>query len=208
MFVPEADMSCLRQGDILKEIPFPLLSTQDLLVLGSVAEHQGQSQRRSLVAVTRVHRQDPDWVTAQIPIRFCYCAVLSQCCDLAPRHDKIRMPTISLARLIPVPARILNDPEALASLRGNKDPRNVADPGFINLFYVPAHEYLDATEWVVDYNQTVSIPSQEFPGILRKKVLQMEDRSRVKFKIKLGASCTRLTDEERDGGLENPWGPA
>jgi hypothetical protein len=90
-------------------------------------------------------------------------------------------------------------------LSGNKDPRRSNDPGYINLFYIPPDERLDGKEWVVDYNQLISVPAVEFPAILRKKILQMEDGWRVKFKIKLMASLSRLTEDERNAGLENPW---
>ena len=75
----------------------------------------------------------------------------------------------------------------------------------MNFFYVPQHERLNGKEWVVDYNQTIAIPGSEFPAILRTKILQMEDEWRVKSKIKLAVSLARLTDEEREAGLENPW---
>jgi hypothetical protein len=75
----------------------------------------------------------------------------------------------------------------------------------LNLFYIPQHERLNGKDWVIDYNQTTAIPGSEFPAILRRKILQMEDDWRVKFKIKLAACLTRLTDEEREAGLENPW---
>jgi hypothetical protein len=55
------------------------------------------------------------------------------------------------------------------------------------------------------YNQAVSIPGREFPFIVSRKILQMEDEWRVKFKIKLAICFARLTDEERTAGRENPW---
>jgi hypothetical protein len=41
--------------------------------------------------------------------------------------------------------------------------------------------------------------------LLSRKILQLLDRERVKFKIKLAAYLGRLTDEEAAVGLENPW---
>jgi hypothetical protein len=64
---------------------------------------------------------------------------------------------------------------------------------------------LENKEWIVDYNQTVCIPGREFPMVLSRKILQMEDDWRVKFKIKLAICLARLTDEERSAGLEDPW---
>ena len=39
--------------------------------------------------------------------------------------------------------------------------------------------------------------------MLRKKILQIDDRTRVKFKIKLAFTLGRTNDDE--DGLENPW---
>ncbi len=117
------------------------------------------------------------------------------------------MPTLAVARLIPIPLQLAADAQRLASLRENKDPRN-PDPGYLNFFYLSRHERLDDREWVVDFNQLACIPCSEYPAIMLKKILQMEDRWRVKFKIKLAISLTRLTKEERDAGLENPWAVA
>ena len=205
MFVEDADIACLRQGDILEGIPFPLLRAEDLVLLGRINPQAAQSPTPALSSVTRTHRDDPNWLTAQLPVRLSFCAVISQCCDLEPRNGRILMPAFAVARLIPIPRSILADAQRLASLRSNKDPREPTDPGYVNLFYVPQHERLNGKEWVVDYNQTIAIPGSEFPAILRRKILQMEDEWRVKFKIKLAVSLARLTDEEREAGLENPW---
>lgn len=205
MFVEEADQECLRQGDILAGIPFPLLRTDDMAIIGRPSLQKYESEVPRVEAATRVHRDDPNWLTAQVPVRLSFCAVISQCCDLEARHEKIPMPTFAVARLIPVPRRILEDPQRLVSLRENKDPRVRDDTGFINLFYVPSHERLEGKEWVVDFNQVASVPATEFPRIMQRKVLQMKDRWRVKFKIKLAVSLTRLTDDEIQAGLENPW---
>jgi len=203
MFVQDADATCLRQGDVLKDILFPLLAPQEIAILGRFTV--GEDLPRPLSAIARVHRNDSNWLTAQVPVRPSYCCVASQCCDLEPRHEKIRMPAFVIARLIQVPAQIMADTQKLESLRANKDPRDQNNPGFLNLFHVAAHERLGGQEWVVDFNQLLSIPSSEFPAILGSKILQMNDRSRVKFKIKFAASLARVTEEERAAGLENPW---
>ncbi len=206
MFVSEADRRSLRQGDILAAVPVPLLRVDGIAFISRVSPGRLGTPVPGVVPTTHVWREDPHWLTAQLPVRLSFCAVISQCCDLEPRHEKISIPSFAVARLIPVPARIAADAQRLASLRENKDPRDRADPGYINLFYIPSHERLDNRDWVVDFNQVLSIPSSEFPAVTESKILQMEDRWRVKFKIKLAFSFTRLTDEEREAGLENPWG--
>jgi hypothetical protein len=205
MFVPAADMTCLRQGDILDGITFPRLSTAETCVLGRLPPEPSQPTIPHLPALTSTHREDPQWLTAQLPVRLSYCAVMSQCCDLEPRNGKIGIPAFALARLIPVPRQIVEDAQRFASLQSNKDPRVGSDPGYVNLFYIPQRPELGAKDWVVDFNQITSIPGKEFPAILRCKKLQMEDEWRVKFKIKLATALARLTHEEREAGLENPW---
>lgn len=208
MFLEVADATCLRQGDILGGIPFPRLNAAEIRILGTLSPETPQSGVPTLAAKTNTHRDDASWLTAQYPARLSFCAIFSQCCYLELRGDQLRIPAFSLARLIAIPRGIVSDPQGLASLRANKDPRNARDPGYLNFFHIPAHDRLDGKEWVVDYNQTISIPGSEFPSVLSKKVLQMDDHNRVKFKIKLAACLSRLTDEERDAGLENPWGTA
>jgi len=205
MFVSAADMSCLRQGDILDGILFPRLSSTETRILGRISSGPSQPTVPSLSAVTATHRDDPQWLVAQVPVRVSFCAVIPQCCDLEPRNGQLMLPTFALARLIPVPKQILTDPQRLASLRSNKDPRVGTDPGYINFFYVESRPELNGREWVVDFNQTICIPGREFPAILQSKKLQMENEWRMKFKIKLAICLARTTDEERASALENPW---
>jgi hypothetical protein len=204
MFVEVADATCLRQGDILGGIPFPRLNSAELRILGTIGPGP-QPAVPTLAAKTNTHRDDANWLVAQYPARLSFCAVLSQCCYLEPRNGQVRIPAFSLARLIAIPRGIASDPQGLASLRANKDPRNTSDPGYLNFFHIPAHDRIERKEWVVDYNQTISIPGVEFPSVLSQKILQMDDQNRVKFKIKLASCLSRLTDEEREAGLENPW---
>lgn len=204
MFLENTDMTCLRQGDILKDILFPRLTSPEVTIIARI-NPAGSGPVPTVVPMTKIHRDDPQWLTAQLPVRCCYGVVMSQCCDLEPRNQRIVMPTFTVGRLIPIPKSILGDPQRLESLRANKDPRNPADPGFINFFYFPSHEHLGNSEWVVDYNQVISIPSTEYPSVLSQKILQMKDSWRVKFKIKLAVSYARLTDQERVDVLENPW---
>jgi hypothetical protein len=205
MFVGVADTTCLRQGDILEGIPFPRLAAGEMSILGIISHETPQPHVPCLTAATMTHRDDSSWISAQVPVRLSYCAIISQCCDLEARNGRMVIPTFALARLISIPQSIISDAQRLASLRSNKDPRVGSDPGFINFFHVPSHSRLDGREWIVDYNQIVSVPGREFPAILSKKILQMENDWRVKFKVKLATCLARLTEEERSAGLENPW---
>jgi hypothetical protein len=169
MFLNDADMTCLRQGDILANIPFPQIVTKDTAFLGSASLHQLGDLAFSPKSATV--RALPMY-TCQLQSRIGFAAVISQCCDLEP-HDgnRIQQPTIALARLAPIPVAILNDPLRLTDLRSNSDPR-VPGAQFLNLFHVPAHDRAENQEWMVDFGQVFSIPSTEFPAILARKVLQ------------------------------------
>src|SRR6266478_16543 len=109
MFVADADNTSLRQGDILEGIAFPRLSRKDLFILGAVQSGESEAAGINLTAAPHVHRDDPEWLTGQVPLRMSFCAVISQCCDLEPRHNRIEIPAFAVARLIPVPKRIVAD---------------------------------------------------------------------------------------------------
>lgn len=199
------DTENLRQGDILLGIPFPLLDHQRLNILGALPEEYDYSALPAIAPRRHAHRFDPDWVTAEVPVRFCPCAVLSNCCDLERRDGRMFARMITLARLRPVSADIRRDAQRFASLQSNKDPRDPEDPGYIDYFYLEPHALLQNQDWNVEYSQAVSIPSSDIGLLLRKKVIQLDDRSRVKFKIKLAFTLGRTNHEEEAAGLENPW---
>jgi hypothetical protein len=204
MFVADADMdkTCLRQGDILKNVLYPLVVADEVRFLG-IANSSADPVALPWQAEQITLRNSPAW-KCQMFARLGLAAVISQCCDIAPKNGRItRQPTIALARLVPVPSGPAKDPEKLASLQANKYPLNPEDPGYINYFYLPQDERLDGKDWVIDYGQVLSIPSAEFPGILDRKILQMTDDARIRFKIKLGASFGRSTQEEEQAG--HPW---
>lgn len=199
------DIASLRQGDILAGIPFPLMENSELLVSGALANEYDYLLPPALVAKTREHRGDREWVTAQVPVRFCFCAVLSNCCDLEPRAGRVQAHAVTLARLRPISNDIRRDAGRLQSLQANKDPRDPQDPGYIDYFYLEAHELLQNQDWNVHFNQVVTIPTQDIGLLLRKKVIQLDDRMRMKFKIKLAFTFGRANEAEIDAGLENPW---
>jgi hypothetical protein len=211
MFVPDAvmDMKSLRQGDILQGIAYPrvpLFDFKSMPVLGKIDGGIDQPAPQ-LSVLSHDHRGDPHWFTSLIPMRLSFCCVISHCCDLEPSERvKLKVPTFSLARLIPIPDGALRNQEKLTSLRANGDPRNTAVPTYIDFFHVPAHERLDGREWVIDFHQVLSLPAGAFPVVLERKILQIEDRYRAQFKIKLAYSLGRLTKEEEKAGLQNPWG--
>jgi hypothetical protein len=207
LYAAALDPGNLRQGDILRNVPFPLLLHAKTLLLGSLAAPAEVAPLPSIVARSHEHRGDPAWVTVQVPARYGYCAVISNCCDLEVRDGAIPAHAVVLARLRPISPDLRNDAARLESLRANKDPRDPDDPGYIDYFYVEPDVLLHNEDWIVHYHQLISIPMADRAILLQKKILQLDDRTRMKFKIKLAFAFGRANEDEIAAGLENPWAP-
>jgi hypothetical protein len=200
------DIASLRQGDILEGVPFPLLETSRIQLLGDIENDQDFTTAPPLTPKLHKHRDDPNWTTAVCPVRFGCCAVLSNCCDLEPRGGKVLTPAVVLARLRPITSDARRNPTMFESLKANRDPRDRENPGFIDQFYLEPHELLAGQDWKVQFNQTLCLPTTDITLLLKKKILQLDNRTRMKFKIKLGFTFARANNDELDAGLENPWG--
>lgn len=201
----EFDETSLRQGDILAGVPFALMENGKTHILGAIAQDYDYYTLPSISPTTHQHRSDGGWVTVQLPARFGLCAVLSNCCDLEPRDGRVQTHAVTLARLRPVSAATRNDPARFESLTANRDPRDATNPGYIDYFYLEPHPHMGGTDWNVHFNQVVTLPTTDIELLLRKKVLQLDDRTRVKFKIKLAYAFGRISEGEVAAGLENPW---
>lgn len=199
------DGAVLRQGDVLAGIPFPLLEYGKTHVLGEIAQDYDYAALPIISSKTHDHRGETGWVLIQVPARFCFCAILSNCCDLEPRGGNIRAHAVTLARLRTISSDIRNAPERFNSLSANKDPRDPEDPGYIDYFYLGPHALLQGQDWSVDFSQIVTLPTTDIALLLRKKIIQLDDRTRMKFKIKLAFTLGRVNDDEINAGLENPW---
>jgi len=195
----------LRQGDVLAGIPYPLLEHGRTLVSGQVAENYDFADLPDISPKTHDHRGEAGWVTLQVPARFSFCAVLSNCCDLEPRAGRVRAFAVALARLRTISNDIRQNPARFESLRANKDPRDPNDPGYIDYFYLEPHPELQGQDWTVSFAQIVTIPTTDIGLLLARKLLQLDDRTRMKFKVKLAFTFGRANDDEIDAGLENPW---
>jgi hypothetical protein len=199
------DESSLRQGDILAGVPFPLLEHGRMHVLGAIAQEYDYAALPTISAKTHEHRSDKGWVTLQVPARFGLCMVTSNCCDLEPRDGHVQAYAVTLARLRPISDDIRNDAARFASLTANKDPRDTQNAGYIDFFYLEPHALLEGKDWNLHFNQVVTLPTSDINLLLRKKVIQLDDRTRAKFKIKLAFSSGRFNDDELNAGLDEPW---
>jgi hypothetical protein len=120
----DLEKNCLRQGDIIEAIPFPIMDV-DVAILGKIDADSGiQVPHPRIVTIPREHRAQQDCLTMQVKTRLAPGAVISHCCELELRNGKCLLPMIALARILPVKTSIINHAQKLASLRGNKDPRD------------------------------------------------------------------------------------
>ena len=75
----------------------------------------------------------------------------------------------------------------------------------MDFFYLEPHEKLLNQEWRIHFNQIVFLPADDVTSLLGRKILQLDDRTRAKLKIKLGTKFMRMTVEELAAGLNQPW---
>jgi hypothetical protein len=200
MFIENPDLNTLRQGDIVANVPFPLppLKSGELTFLGSYAELGGAARFEPRTETIR----RTDWFTGHVPVAIACCAVLSQCCDVDSRQNP-PPPTFVLCRLAPLPDSIRRRTDLYNILTENVDPYGSSRPYF-SLFHVGFHSRLGA-EYVADYGQPMTVRWGDYGAVLRRKVLEMDDISRAKFRVKAGAYLGRPTREEIDAGIADPW---
>lgn len=201
MFAGQIDTGTLRQGDIIRDIAFPLPRVGEVLFLGT--EKQGAGSDVSFEAVSqRIGTSKTAWFTGQLDVAVGFCVVLNQCCDV-DAHQRHPPPSFTLCKLLPVPDGIKKNSDAYNTLRANVDPYGDQRP-FFPLFYIGFHALL-GDEYLVDYAQAMSVRWSDYSKVLTRKVLQLEDIDRAKFRVKAGAFFGRATPEELAAGTAYPW---
>lgn len=207
MFVDDAQMQSdsWRQGDIVAGVPVPLFEGIDkLLGLANVRSGESYFTTPSVEFEPVPHWNDPHYFSAaRVKVRLSYCAVLSNCCSLEVRTGKLQLQSITFARLMPVDPNLRKDEYLWERIKANGDPRT--EPHALRYFYISPDERLENKEWLVDFSQILSLPKPAFKEALKRKILQMDDRTRVKFKIRAGWYIARLNEEEKQAGLDKPW---
>lgn len=140
-------------------------------------------------------------------MKLAFCAVMTQCCELVCNaQGKLRfIQAISVCRLVPLTLAMKASADKLKMIRSNPDIRK--ENAYKNYFYYGAPAEVGGhEELMADFNQTACIPSREFPELMSAKVLQLDDRTRMKFKLRLGFFHASPTDEEIALGIEkDPW---
>jgi hypothetical protein len=214
MFVNRAEWKPLelRQGDILVGIPFPFVSPSEVSLLGKIPA--GEHMHFPVISASmRTWRDpnDPSYFTGQLLMKLCSCMVATQCCELRVNKKRAlsEVAAITICRIIPVRASIMEDADKLLSLRENRDPRVADVKNFKNYFGIGLGDGLSETEMMVDFAQMACVPANEFPAIMDKKHAQLTDVDRMKLKIKLGVFFAQPTAEELEANIaQDPWNVA
>jgi hypothetical protein len=199
VFTPQHDNPpSLRQGDIISNVFFPLTRPALLKYLGTYASGSDTKIR------TEPLIEQPTDARKSYSLSICHGvvahgAVLSQCCDLDKKHPKT---SFSLCRLVPVNHSRVKNLEALIN---NIDPYGEENPHF-QFFYLGSINGLDG-EYMADYALLTSFGWNDYDLILKKKIHQLDDLNRNKFRVKAGAAFGRPADEDVGSGLANPYEP-
>jgi hypothetical protein len=189
MFVDQANNTVLRQGDILQGLYYPLMVCRDLPLIGTSTDPVSVEEPLSLLARSK-SKHSVDWLDAQLQVCRVLAIVLSQCCDLELRNEKLQINSFIVSPLLKLEYQITSDPERYETFKRNP----ISD--YVNWFYLPHRPPL-IDERMVDFNRLVSIPRAEYGLALRGKILQMTDEARVRLKVKLSQHFGRPLPEEQ-----------
>ncbi|SRR6266403_2507569 len=192
------DPPSLRQGDIISSVFFPLTRPDSLKYLATYASGSGTDIKLEPFIETP-QGSTKRYVQSIAHGLVVYGAIISQCCDLDRRHPRT---SFSLCRLIPFERERYRNVDALIN---NIDPWGLENPHF-QFFYFGEVRGLEGV-YLADFGLLTSFGWSDYELILRKKVHQMDDLNRNKFRVKVGAFSGRPTDEDTAAGLANPYEP-
>ena len=200
MFVNEPDMTELRQGDVIRDIVFPIARVEKTQFL---ANPIGTKDGKLLLEPLEDQSGKRPIFRALVQASLSPCLVLSQCCDVQRTKNP---PPIGflLVKLVPITDSMRRSYEIL---KANGDPYLEGTHSFIHLFWIGNPDGLSPTEYVADFGQVMLALWKDYDATLARKVLQMDDLTRSKFRVKAGAHFGRVTKEDRDAGLEDPYDP-
>jgi hypothetical protein len=200
MFAPQPDKPpSLRQGDVIADVFFPL-SRPGLLKYLATYDSGSDLSMKLQPFIEAPPGSTKKYVQAISHGIVAHGAVISQCCDLDRAHPRT---SFSLCRLVRLERSRFRNVEALIN---NIDPWGAEKPHF-QFFYVGSIGGLDG-EYLADFGLLSSFSWADYGLILGKKVYQLDDLNRNKFRVKVGAFFGRPTDEDTKAGLANPYDPA
>jgi hypothetical protein len=186
----------LRQGDIISDVFFPLTRLASLKYLATY------SSGTDVAFDLKPYIETPAGSIKKYAQALCHGvvahgAVISQCCDLDKKHPKA---SFSLCRLIPFDLAKYKNSTALKS---NIDPWGNENPHF-QFFYFGQISGMPG-EYIGDFGLLTSLGWSDYDLMLKKKVHQLDDLNRNKFRVKVGAYFGRPADEDVKAGLSDPY---
>jgi hypothetical protein len=208
MFIDNPDLAELRQGDIIQGLFYPEISCSEISLVGKPANlfanetvGNGEEQLPNLIAkLDKKGKQGLSGFTAQINVYYGFFIVISQCCDLARRDGgKPKSSAFVTAPLLEIPYDLNKDNPKFDQEKFNIFKSNSLET-YISSFFI-AQKFPIKKDYLVDFNQIVSFPRTQYDFLLKNKILQMNDKTRIQFKLKLISHFGRATQEERDAGI-------
>lgn len=200
MFIAAPDLSSLKQGDVIKDVVFPLARPDTTRFISRAV---GVTAGKILVeAVLEGNPQRP-YHPVQVQGSSVLCAVMSQCCDVVPDQNPPPHAFV-LCKVVPVPKSIKKHQASYDTLKANVDPYG-GDKAYIQNFWFgsvagPPDEYM------ADFSQVMTVSWLDYGEVLKNKVAELDDLHRAMFRVKVGAHFGRVTEEDKAAGFEDPYG--
>lgn len=196
MFGALDDPPSLRQGDIIESLFFPVPRQPSVQFLSSrVGGDDVNLQLQPIVQQPPGARRS--YLSAIVPGFIAHAAVVSQCCDLDRTHPKT---SFVVCRIMPLDRTRYRNLEALIA---NVDPYGEIRPHLQFFCFGPINGL--EGEYLADFSLTLTVPWNDYDALLRKKIAQLDQLNRNKFRVKVGAHYGRPTPEDADAGFANPY---
>jgi|SRR6185437_3372886 len=193
------DPPSLRQGDVIANVFFPLTKPDLLKYLATYGSGSGTDMKlEPSIEIPPGSRKE--YAQSLCHGIVAHGAVISQCCDLDKKHPKA---SFSLCRMVLLERARYRNIEALID---NIDPWGPEKAHF-QFFYYGQIQGMEG-EYVADLGLLTSLGWSDYDLILRKKVHQLDDLNRNKFRVKAGAFFGRPAGEDIEAGLANPYAAA
>src|ERR1700729_886792 len=188
------DPASLRQGDIIRDVFFPLSRPGSLKYLATYSSGSGTNIK------LEPHVEKPpgsikQYVQSITHGLVSYGAGISQCCDLDKKHPKA---SFSLCRVILFERGRYRNPDALVQ---NIDPWGPENPHF-QFFYLGQINGLEG-EYLADFGMLTTLGWSDYQFALQRKIHQLDAVNRNKFRVKAGAYWGRPPQEDVNAGLSN-----
>jgi hypothetical protein len=200
MFTAECDSSSLKQGDIIKDVIFPIARPDTLRVISRAV---GIAAGKVLVEAVLEGSDKRPYHLVQVQGVPMICAVLSQCCDVVQSQNP-PPPAFVLCKVVPVPKNIRKHQGSYDALTANLDPYGDRKAFFQN-FWFGKIAGLDS-EYMADFGQVMTVSWMDYDYTLKNKIAELDDLNRARFRVKVGAHFGRVTEEDKAAGFEDPYG--